>query len=72
MLDESLKPWLLEVNHSPSFSCDAPLDYYIKKNLIEDTLILLNLSHQAKKNYFKIKNNLNQINYKKGGNNKIS
>jgi tubulin polyglutamylase TTLL6/13 len=26
MLDENLKPWLLEVNHAPSFHTDSPLD----------------------------------------------
>jgi tubulin polyglutamylase TTLL6/13 len=34
MLDESLTPWIIEVNHSPSFSTDTPLDYKIKKSLI--------------------------------------
>ena len=42
ILDDTLKPWLLEVNHTPSFTCDTPLDNEIKKNLITDTLILIN------------------------------
>lgn len=45
ILDEKLKPWILEVNHSPSFSTDTPLDFKIKKNLITDTIKLLNLSY---------------------------
>lgn len=42
ILDNKLKPWLLEVNHTPSFSADSPLDYAIKSNLILDTLNLIN------------------------------
>lgn len=44
IFDRNLKPWILEVNHSPSFSTDSPLDFKIKKNLIVDTIKLLNLS----------------------------
>ena len=29
-LDENCKPWLLEVNHAPSFEVDTPLDYHVK------------------------------------------
>ena len=47
-LDSNLKPWVLEVNHSPSFSTDSPLDFKIKKNLITDTIRLLNLSYAKK------------------------
>jgi tubulin polyglutamylase TTLL6/13 len=47
-LDSNLKPWILEVNHSPSFSTDTPLDFKIKKNLITDTIKLLNLSFSKK------------------------
>jgi tubulin polyglutamylase TTLL6/13 len=54
-LDSSLKPWVIEVNHSPSFSTDTPLDFKIKKNLITDTIKLLNLSWQKKQNYKKLK-----------------
>ena len=34
MLDQNLVPYLIEVNHSPSFTTDTPLDHNIKKNLI--------------------------------------
>lgn len=29
-----VRPYILEVNHSPSFTTDSPLDAYIKSNLI--------------------------------------
>lgn len=48
LIDAELKPWLLEVNHTPSFSTDTPLDRKIKKNLINDTVRLLNLSYEDK------------------------
>eukprot|EP00899_Mesostigma_viride_P022496 jgi/Mesvir1/3430/Mv11928-RA.1 len=38
MLDEKHRPWLIEVNHSPSFTVDTPLDLAIKRALISDTL----------------------------------
>jgi len=31
ILDKQLKPYLLEVNHAPSFNTDTPLDFLIKK-----------------------------------------
>jgi tubulin polyglutamylase TTLL5 len=40
MLDQNLKPWLLEVNISPSLACDSPLDLRIKHGLFIDTLNL--------------------------------
>jgi len=49
--DSSLKPWILEVNHSPSFATDSPLDFKIKKNLISDAIKLLNLSYAKKQLY---------------------
>jgi tubulin polyglutamylase TTLL6/13 len=52
MLDYAAKPWLLEVNHSPSFCTDSPLDYTIKKNVLRDTLHMLNLSWRRKNKYF--------------------
>ena len=38
MIDDLLKVWLIEVNLSPSMSCESPLDQKIKGNLIADTL----------------------------------
>lgn len=26
LVDEKLNPWLIEVNHTPSFTCGSPLD----------------------------------------------
>jgi tubulin polyglutamylase TTLL6/13 len=34
LIDDKLKPWLLEVNHTPSFATDTPIDKVIKRNLI--------------------------------------
>ena len=48
MIDNKCKPWLLEVNQSPSFSTDSPLDYKIKKAVLSDTFNLLNVSADAR------------------------
>lgn len=47
-INDKLRPSLLEVNHTPSFTTDTPLDSLIKKNLIRDTLRLMNVSMKAK------------------------
>jgi tubulin polyglutamylase TTLL6/13 len=44
MFDAKGKPYLLEVNHSPSFSTDSPLDKDIKKRVISEALILMNVN----------------------------
>uniref|UniRef100_A0AAQ5XEH1 Tubulin--tyrosine ligase-like protein 5 n=1 Tax=Amphiprion ocellaris TaxID=80972 RepID=A0AAQ5XEH1_AMPOC len=41
LIDSNLKPWLLEVNLSPSLACDAPLDLKIKASMIADMLSLV-------------------------------
>jgi len=48
MLDYQLNPVLLEVNYTPSFTTDTPLDKHIKKNLIADTLKLLRINEEWK------------------------
>lgn len=43
LFDSELRPYLLEVNHSPSLTCDSPLDLDIKTKVIGETLDLLRL-----------------------------
>jgi len=47
-LDDALKPWIIEVNHAPSFVCDTPLDTKIKRGLLCDVIKLLNLTYAKK------------------------
>lgn len=49
ILDDKLNPWLLEVNHTPSFTTDSPLDFCIKSNLILDTFLLIGINNKEKK-----------------------
>ena len=43
LIDHKLKPWLLEVNHSPSFTIDTPFDAKVKTDLIIDTINILHM-----------------------------
>jgi len=51
LIDSNLNPWLLEVNHSPSFSTDTPFDHKVKEELIYDTIKLIHLDHNSKVMY---------------------
>ena len=51
MLDHKCKPYLLEVNHSPSFSTDSPLDEKVNGDLIRDTIQMLGLTKSRKQMY---------------------
>lgn len=66
MLDSKCKPFLLEVNHSPSLSTDSPLDEKVKGNLIRDTISLLGLSKQRKAQYLKHLQALKDLRTKSG------
>ena len=44
LIDDNLKPWVLEVNLSPSLATDAPLDLKIKSNCMSDWLNLAGIS----------------------------
>ncbi|CAJ0925476.1 unnamed protein product [Ranitomeya imitator] len=43
LLDEDLKPWLLEVNASPSLTASSQEDYDLKCRLLEDTLHVVDM-----------------------------
>jgi hypothetical protein len=49
ILDSNIKPWLLEVNLSPSLSTDSPLDYHIKSNLLIDAFNMMGIGPLDKK-----------------------
>lgn len=59
ILDSDLKPWLLEVNLSPSLSPDSPLDMTIKTNLLTDTFNLIGVRRFDRK-----KESLNKLKYR--------
>jgi Tubulin-tyrosine ligase family len=77
LLDKNLKPWLLEVNLSPSLACDSVLDSKIKSELIADLFNLVGIvplsqrthSHLNKfgepHNYFKHPSALSPFEFKK-------
>lgn len=44
MIDSNLKPWLIEVNMSPSMNTDSPLDLKIKGNLIADVFTMVGIT----------------------------
>jgi hypothetical protein len=57
MVDDKLNPWLLEANNNPSFNIEhevmhnsetkkevSPVDTYVKKIVMEDTIYLVNRS----------------------------
>ena len=58
LIDEDLKPWLLEINHAPSFNIDTPFDYKLKSELLTDAIKLLHLD------------SANRIKYQGGSNDK--
>ncbi|KAB0803333.1 hypothetical protein PPYR_00303 [Photinus pyralis] len=43
LIDEDFKPWLLEVNLSPSLGCDSPLDVRLKSAMLADLLTLVGI-----------------------------
>lgn len=52
MITSDMKPYLIEVNHTPSFETSTPLDYKVKKNLIMDALKLMRITSENKKIQF--------------------
>uniref|UniRef100_A0A8C1B9F5 Tubulin--tyrosine ligase-like protein 9 n=2 Tax=Cyprinus carpio TaxID=7962 RepID=A0A8C1B9F5_CYPCA len=43
LLDQDLKPWLIEVNASPSLTASSQEDYELKYRLLEDTLHIVDM-----------------------------
>ena len=49
ILDKNHRPWLLEVNNSPSYNTDSPLDRKIKSELFHSTFKMLGISQNDRK-----------------------
>jgi tubulin polyglutamylase TTLL5 len=62
LIDSDLKPWLLEVNLSPSLACDSPLDMSIKSTLVVDTFNICGIKRFDRK-----KESLNKIKHRMKG-----
>lgn len=43
MIDSDLKPWIIEVNGSPSMTANTEADSKLKSGLLDDTLSIINL-----------------------------
>ena len=53
MIDKYFKPWLIEVNQSPSFATDSALDYEVKKQVLRDTFKLLIVNQERREKFIK-------------------
>ena len=53
LVDDCFKPWLLEVNLSPSINTDTSLDFKVKGSLIADLFTLVGLQNEEMQNAIK-------------------
>ena len=54
MINDKAEPSILEINHTPSFSTDTPLDLFIKFNYIKDALNIMNITEKYKNDVIKV------------------
>jgi hypothetical protein len=45
MVDDDLKPWLIEINHSPSWFTETTFDFELKRRVIRDAAYLTLMPH---------------------------
>lgn len=57
LLDETLRPWLLEVNVLPSLSSSSPMDKQIKTTLLSDVFSTIGIIPYDRKKYLKTEEN---------------
>ena len=51
LIDDGLKPWLVEVNAAPSFVADTPKDAALKKKVVSDVLDVLDMESVVMERY---------------------
>ncbi len=49
IIDDNFKPYILEVNHAPSFNLDTELDKKLKTDLINNVFDILNLNLKTRR-----------------------
>ena len=67
-----MQPILLEINYTPSFSTDTPLDLNIKSSLIHDTLVLMGLTKEFKESTVKFRKECRDTRMMTGKKNKLT
>ena len=60
LIDSELKPWIMEINMSPSLAIDSPLDFAVKSNLVKDILNIAGI-HVFDRKREAVKNNNPQL-----------
>lgn len=45
LIDDNLKPWLIEVNASPSLTANTPEDWALKVGLLDDAMTLVDMEN---------------------------
>lgn len=55
LFDKKLKPYLLEVNHSPSFHTDSPVDLKVKSTILKDMFRMLRVDLKSKQKLMRMK-----------------
>jgi len=55
LIDDKLKPWLMEVNVCPSLSSSSPMDRKIKHTLLTDILNIIGIEYNSKKSLQQLK-----------------
>ncbi|KAG5481007.1 hypothetical protein LSCM1_06682 [Leishmania martiniquensis] len=43
MIDDNLRPWLIETNASPSLTAETPADYHLKFNMLQDMFDVIDM-----------------------------
>ena len=43
LFDKDLKPWLIEINSSPSMTANTPSDFQMKVDLLDDTFTVMDM-----------------------------
>ena len=74
LIDSALKPWLVEVNLSPSMNTDSPLDLKIKGSVVSDMFTMLGIIPHSSRytSNFHLKNLTSKYMNAKGNNIQMS